>query len=119
VKSPKRLKGFISPSHRRAPKQESEIAKRIKGRCTVGSGNKDEKGDVRLKGVCRIEAKTTKHNSFSVTQKILDQIETAALSSGTGELPVLIIEFIDEKGNPKRSVAVCPTWVLDIITQQK
>lgn len=107
-------KGNLTKSHFRAPKQEAAIAKRIGGRTTAASGSKDEKGDVRLKKVARIECKTTKHKSFSVTMDMIDKIELEA--SLAGELPIIVIEFIDgETGKPLKEVAVCPTYVLDTL----
>jgi hypothetical protein len=117
MKIPKRLQGKHTASHARSPQQEAELAKRTGGRVTRGSGCGNEKGDVRIRGVARIEAKTTKHKSFSVTQDMLDKIEEAAMTSG--ELPALVIEFIDGEGKPKREVAVVPTWVLDVLTQPR
>ena len=111
---PKRLKqDGSSPAHHRSRRQEGEVAKRIGGRKTPASGALSEKGDVRLKGVVRIECKTTSHKSFSVTQEMLEKIEYAALSAG--ELPALVIEFLNAKGNPTSAVAVVPLWVLDTI----
>lgn len=102
-------------SHRRAPRQEKELARRI--RTTVASGSKFEKGDVRYCGVVRIEAKTTKHRSFSVTLDMIDKIEDASI--GAGELPVIVIEFNDGNGKPIREVAVVPSYVLDTIVLAK
>jgi hypothetical protein len=101
-------------SHRRAPKQEKELALRVGGKRTSGSGNKMEKGDIRLKKIVRIEAKTTKNKSFSVTEEMLDKIEHAALS--TGEMPVIFIEFNDGIGNKKREICVCPSYVIDLLS---
>lgn len=101
----------LTPSHRRAKKQEKELAKRVGGALTPASGARHQKGDVRKKGVLRIEAKTTKHSSFSVTLEMLEKIETA--SSLGGELPVIIIEFNDGNGRKLKEVAVCPTYVID------
>lgn len=98
-------------SHKRSKVQEKSLAKRIGGNVTPGSGNGSIKGDVRKRGIVRIEAKTTKRRSFSVTLDMIDKIESAALPSG--EMPVLVIEFIDEQGKPIRDVAVVPTYVLD------
>jgi hypothetical protein len=89
---------------------EKELAKRIGGRVTVGSGNKMEKGDVRLRGMVRIEAKTTKNKSFSVTLEMVEKIENAALSSG--ELPIIVVEF-NKDGKKVKELAVVPTYVLD------
>lgn len=89
---------------------EQELAKKIGGRITPGSGNKDVKGDVRLKRVVRIEAKTTKNRSFSVTLDMIEKIEQAALSSG--ELPVIVVEFNDNNGKKLKQIVVCPMYVL-------
>lgn len=102
-----------NPSYRRSRKQERELAERLGGRRTAASGSKDEKGDVRVKGIVRIEAKTTKNKSFSVTLDMIRQIEEAALVSG--EMPVIVIEFNDSCGNRIKEVAVVPTYVLDLL----
>lgn len=101
----------LTKSHRRAPKQEREVAKRLGGRLTPASGAKDVKGDVRIKGVARIECKTTKHESFSVSLKMLHKLEESALM--TGEVPAIIIEFHDNDGRTRGEVAVVPTYVLE------
>lgn len=116
------LKSFLNrdtdrgnPSYRRSRKQEKELAGRIGGRQTAASGSKDEKGDVRLKRVVRIEAKTTKHKSFSVTLDMIRQIEDAALSSD--EMPIIAIEFNDGAGKKIKEVAVVPMYVLDMFKE--
>lgn len=114
MKVPKRAKGKHTPSHERSAAQEKSIARRIRGRVTRGSGSGNEKGDVRLHRVCRIEAKTTKHKSFSVTRDMVNTLETIAM--GHGELPAIVIEFNDD-GKPVGEVAVVPTWVLDILAE--
>ena len=100
-----------SASHDRARKQEEELARRVGGRTTPASGALSEKGDVRLKKVARIEAKTTKNKSFSVTLDMLDKIENAALPCD--ELPILVVEFNDGHGRKLKEVAIVPTYVLD------
>lgn len=100
-------------SHRRAPKQEKELARRIEGRTTKASGSKEEKGDVRKPGVLRIEAKTTKYKSFSITIEMVEKIEQAALTCD--ELPCLVIEFNDGKGKRLKEVCVVPSYILDMI----
>jgi len=109
----RRGEGKGTPSHQRAPKQEREIAARVGGRVTSGSGNKWEKGDVRKPGVIRIEAKTTKHKSFSVTLDMIRKIEEAALSHG--ELPCILVEFNDGEGNKVCEVAVLPVYAIDLL----
>lgn len=101
------------PSHKRAKKQEKELAKKLGGRCVPGSGNGDMKGDVRVKGFLRIECKTTGKRSFAVTMDMIDKIEMAAVSAG--EIPALIVEFNDGRGHMLREVAIVPTYALGAI----
>lgn len=108
------LEKLPSNSHRRSRTQERELAKRIGGEVTRGSGNgKWQKGDIQLKGVLRIEAKTTKNKSFSVTREMWRKIEEEAMTND--ETPIIVIEFIDDKGNPESSLAVCPVHIIDEI----
>jgi len=103
-------------SHRRAPNMEKDLAKRMGGRLTPGSGNKHVKGDVQKAfGVFRIEAKCTKHKSFSVTRAMISKIEEAGGLSG--EVGIIIIEFLDERGKPEMEVAVVPTHALPSIAE--
>jgi len=110
LKEPKCLQGNLSPSHLRAKQQEKEIAKRTGGRQTPGSGNKTVKGDVRVKGVMRIEAKTTKHLSFTVTTEHISNITNAV--AGTLEIPCMAIEFGDGT-----SFVILPESALDTILE--
>lgn len=100
-------------SHKRAKKQEGELAKRLRGHLVPGSGSRDVKGDVRVKKILRIEAKTTKAKSFSVTLEMIEKIEDAALSGG--ELPVIVVEFNDGFGKKIKEVCLCPSYVLETI----
>jgi hypothetical protein len=104
----------LTPSHYRSKRQEKEIARRTRGRLTPGSGSKAVKGDVRVKRICRIECKTTKHSSFSVTMDMLNKIEEAALAAD--ELPILVVEFNDGRGKKLKEVAIVPTYILDRLT---
>lgn len=115
---PKRLQGVKggSVSHSRAKHQERELAKRL-SRVTRGSGNQKERGDVRVDKVLRIECKTTKHKSFSVTAEMLDKIKTAAYAAN--EVPAIVVEFVNKHGKPLAEVAVVPTWVLETIIERK
>lgn len=93
---------------------EKAAAKRVGGRQTASSGNKwYDKGDVRLKGVTRIECKTTKHASFSVTLEMIDKIEAAV--AGAGEVPVIEIELA--LGQAK--VFVVPAWAMDSLLEKQ
>lgn len=108
----------LSNSHRRSPKQEASLAKTLGGRVTPGSGNKDVKGDVRIRGMARIEAKTTSNKSFSVTREIINKIETTAVNAG--EMPVIVVEFTDGFGRALQSVAIVPMYALEsLIANQK
>ena len=104
-----------NPSYRRSRKQESELAGRLGGRLTAASGSKVEKGDVRVRGIMRIEAKTTKHKSFSVTIDMVEKIEEAALPCN--EIPIIAIEF-NHLGKKVKEVAVVPMYVLDLLREQ-
>jgi hypothetical protein len=106
----------LSNSHRRAPKQEASLTKRVKGMQTPASGSREVKGDVRKKRVLRLEAKTTKNKSFSVTLAMVRAIEEAAASGA--ELPVIVVEFTDGFGRQLAEVAVVPTYVLDDICEK-
>lgn len=98
-------------SHRRAPKQERDLATRTGGELVPGSGCSYQKGDVKKAwGIVRIEAKTTKRKSFSVTREMVAKVEDAAL--GNNEFPAIIIEFLTEQGTPEMEVAVIPMYAL-------
>lgn len=103
----KERKARPSPSHVRSKKQEREIAARLVPR----SGAGEVKGDVRIKNVVRVECKTTKNKSFSVTLDMVKVLEDAAVS--TGEMPAIIIEFNDGRGRRISELAVVPTYVLN------
>ena len=108
---------MISDSHRHAPKQEAALATRLGGRVVAGSGAGQEKGDVRLEGLMRIECKCTQHKSFSITRKLVDKIEEEALSSD--EIPAMVVEFLNGK-EIASTVAVMPLWALEtLINNQK
>lgn len=94
---------------------ETKLAKSLGARRTAGSGNKLEKGDVRLNGTLRIEHKATQKASFSVKREMLEKIELAA--RGCDEIPILVIEFLDERGKTTGiKVAVTPLQdILDLI----
>ena len=108
---PKRLiEALISPSHVRAKFQEKETADRLGGKQTKGSGNGVEKGDVRVRGIARIENKTTKNASFSVTCEHLNKLDQAVL--GTDEIPMMQIEILS---GAKSFVIIPDSYLEDII----
>jgi hypothetical protein len=100
-----------SPSHARAKVQEKALAKRLGGYVTKGSGNKDEKGDVRLRKITRIEAKTTKNRSFGVSVDLIEKLEAACF--GAGEVPMFEVEL--ELG--KTRFCVLPGYAMDMIVE--
>lgn len=96
-----------SKAYHASPKLEKGLAKRLKGYRTSGSGNKKEKGDVRVRGITRVEHKGTQAASFRVTKEMLDKIENAG--RGCDEIPVLVVDFLDARGNSeRREIAVLP-----------
>lgn len=100
---------LVSPSHARAKVQEKQTAQRLAGRVTRASGSSYEKGDVRIKGVARLECKTTKNKSFSVSTDLVDKLEN--MSAGAGEIPAFEIEL----NGGTHKVAVLPMWALDML----
>lgn len=113
---PKRL-GIkkMSPSHVRSPIQESEIATKLKGEVTRGSGCGFEKGDIRVKGIMRVEAKTTKNKSYSLKRSTFEGLEDSIV--GSNEIPAMIIEFNNE-GKPSKELAIVPTYVLEMLCEK-
>lgn len=104
---PKRLQQ--SPSHERAKHQEQEAAGRIGGKTVKGSGSGNEKGDARAYKLARVECKTTKNKSFSVTTETIAKLEDAV--AGADEVPVLEVEL--ELG--KHRVYVVPAWAMEMM----
>lgn len=99
--------GKQSKAYRASAGLEKKLAKRTGGYRTSGSGNKNEKGDVRVRGVARIEHKATQHASFRVTKEMLNKIELAA--RGCDELPIMVIDFLNARGDSDgNEVAVLP-----------
>lgn len=115
LKIPKRSR--VHPSCHRSRKQEGELAQKLGAKKVPASGSLDTKGDVRKKGVFRLEAKTTGAKSFSLTLEMVRKIEEAALASG--ELPAICVEFLGPGGKPIASVAVLPVYVLEMLTDFK
>lgn len=106
-------KEAVALAARRSPKQEKELAARMGGQRTPQSGAGMIKGDVKCRGVARIEAKATQKASFSITQAMLKKIEDQAMAAG--EVPAIVVEFLNAAGKPKGSVAVIPVWALEML----
>lgn len=107
----------LSNSHRRSKKQEKQLSLAMSAKQTPASGSRDVKGDLRIKGVARIEAKTTDKKSFSVTREMVDKIETAAVT--TGEVPAIVVEFNDGLGHGLKSVAILPLYALETLLENQ
>lgn len=105
---PKKLQGQ-TPSHVRSRQQEKSVARLIGGVTTKASGAQMEKSDVRLRGVARIECKTTKSASFGVSVKHIRALEASV--NGTAEVPLMEVEL--EGGSTK--FVVMPGWALQMI----
>lgn len=110
VALPKRLQG-PTPSHARSKVQEKETAKRVGGKQTARSGAGRIKGDVRAKGVCRIENKTTQFKSYGVSVDDIQKIENAVI--GTDEIPFMQIELL---GGAIKFVVIPDSYLDDLIT---
>lgn len=103
-------------AYHRSARQEKELATRVGGNVVKGSGRGMEKGDVRAKGILRVEAKTTTKGSFRVTRDMLDQIEAAGYSAG--EIPIMAIEFISPTtGRPLGAFAIAPLSTLEELVE--
>lgn len=112
LRKSKKDKRYQSPSHRRAPKQEAEAAQRFGGRVVDGSGSAAMKrGDVRKRGVHRVECKCTKHKSFSVTREMVDKMEKSVF--GTTEIAFMEIEFLNEGGSCDNRVYILTRDAMD------
>ncbi len=109
----------LSLAHRYSKKQENRAAKRLQGAVVKRSGaGPYTKGDIRIKGIMRLETKCTAKKSFSVTLDMLTKIEEASLPSG--EIPAIEIVFLDPvSGREKYAVAVVPRYVLHIIKERE
>ena len=76
----------------RSKKQESKIARALKGSSTINSGATLSQNDV-FTDYCEVEAKITGHKSFSVTLKDWFKLKK---KSKAGKIPIFVIEFENE-----------------------
>ncbi|MGY0523204.1 hypothetical protein, partial [Pseudomonas aeruginosa] len=65
--------------------------------------------------VVRIECKTTKNKSFSVTREMIEKLEMAATLSGG--MPELVVGFNDGAGRKQGELVICPSYVLDDLVE--
>jgi hypothetical protein len=106
---PKRLQGQ-TPSHARSRVQEKETAQRTGGKQTKASGALNEKGDVRVKNVARLENKTTVHDSFSVSVDLVEKLENSV--AGSDEMPVMQVEL---RGGSVKFLVIPDYYLEDIL----
>jgi hypothetical protein len=80
---------------KRSQRQELRIAQDLAGKMQSGSGNQDHsKGDVRVKGKFRVEAKFTRNKSYSLTREVLEKINGECHGM---EKPVLQLDFLNPR----------------------
>lgn len=106
-------RGKKSKAYWRAPHQEKDLSRRLGAKQISRSGAGTKKGDLFIEGVVRIEAKTTSANSFSVSKTMLDKIRNSAMACG--EIPVLVVEFLDIAGKPEAELAICDLKQLELL----
>lgn len=95
LEAPPQKGGVSRERKRRANKQERDLANTIGGKQQKGSGSQlHAKGDVRKKGVFRVECKSTTAQSFSMKREILDKISSECLGM---ERPALDVLFLNDK----------------------
>jgi hypothetical protein len=91
--SERKMHNVAKRQRRSSRRQEDSIAERLGGRRQPGSGAiEGVKGDVKVEGKYRIEAKHTKQKSYRVTREELNKIRGEC--EGT-ETPLFVIDFVD------------------------
>jgi hypothetical protein len=73
----------------RSSKQESRIAKDLKGRTTINSGATFNENDV-VTDFCEVEAKTTTKNSFSIKA---DDWKLLKQKCNKHKFPIVVVDF--------------------------
>ena len=93
VEGPVDRRRAMKARKKRSQKQELQIAGQFDGRTQPGSGAMPwAKGDVRKKGVFRIEAKFTEAKSYSLKLEDLEKIEAECEGA---EKPIFIIDYLE------------------------
>ena len=81
------------PTRERSKKQESRIAKQLKGYTTINSGATLGQNDV-ITDFCEVEAKTTKKESFSLK---LSDWRLLRKKCAPEKIPIFIVDFESTK----------------------
>lgn len=106
------------PAQRRSAHQESEIAHRGGIRNPGSGAGATHKADIRkYRGCLRVEAKSTGKASFSIKLSDWRKVEDAAYPNQ--EEPMMLIEFLDETGQPIKELAVVPAWIVEEWADEK
>ena len=93
-------------SRRASIRQEESIAKNLGGRRQPGSGALPGiKGDVKVDGTYRIEAKYTRNKTYRLDRAELNKIRGECVGL---EVPLFVVDFVDPQtgGSPDRWVAL-------------
>lgn len=86
--------GVSKRLRKRAQQEERKIAQDIGGRVQPASGAMPgAKGDVRKRGVSRVESKITGTSSYRVTRDELSKIRSEC---GAGEKPAFVVTFVNK-----------------------
>lgn len=106
VEASSKRKGF-KQNKRLSRKQEIDLADDLGGKVQLNSGaTVGSKGDVRVKGEYRVEAKFTAANSYKLDLDELHKIESECEGL---EKPLFIVDFIDKHTKkPKERYATLP-----------
>jgi hypothetical protein len=91
-------------TRRLSQKQELDLAQSVGGRVQPGSGSKPgAKGDIRVKGVVRGEAKYTKAGSYRLELADLQKIRSECT---LGERMAFLVRFVDDDNRTKDEFAL-------------
>lgn len=115
-RSEKAVTRLGSAAHAVSAAQEQRIGRRMGGKVVPRSGAGVKKGDIQVKGIARLEVKGTTHKSFSVTKDLLAKTDMAALSAG--EVPVIVVQFMDIKGNIQDEQAIMRLSDLETMVEE-
>lgn len=99
-------KGVHASLRRMAKRAEHQVAADIGGRVQPGSGSSVlAKGDIRKKGVTRVENKITTTGGYRITLGLLQKIRSEC---GPKEVPSFCIGFADKQGREQDKWVLIP-----------
>lgn len=106
----------VSTENKAWRKFERKIAIDMNGSLTPGSGNKDDKGDVKTK-LFLFDAKTTSKDSFRITKKMIDKYDKIAKLEGKEF--ALAIRFLENDVPVKDLVVLDYYTALEMIKNEE